>query len=105
VAPFDFRYSLSGSFWSGKLAPELRFRQVATQRRVSAPFGETRTPGFSLLDLRLAYSPSPWLRLDLGASNLFDVHYYEHLSRPVAASQVPIYAPGRNFYASASLTF
>jgi iron complex outermembrane receptor protein len=104
IAPLDLRYALSGSFMEGKLKPELVFRQVLRQNRIAAEYGETETPSFSLLNLQTTYVPSENTRFTLGINNLLDTNYYEHLNRSVSGSINPIYAPGRNVFASVNFT-
>ncbi len=105
IAPLDFRYSLIGSYFKGKWQPELMFRHVVKQTRISPEFGETNTPAFSLLDVTMGYQLNPAARLNLGINNIFDTNYYEHLNRSVVASTNPIFAPGRNIFASINYVF
>ncbi|WP_299524516.1 TonB-dependent receptor [Winogradskyella sp.] len=105
IAPLDFRYTLSGSYLDGKLLPELTFRHVLEQARISEEFGETETPAFSVLDIRLAYQFSNSARITAGINNAFDENYYEHLNRSVRGNNLPIFAPGRNVFASINFTF
>ena len=101
IAPLDFRYTLMGSYLKNKLHPELVFRTVIAQERVSANFGETTTPAFTLLDFNVRYQVSKMLRVATGVQNLFDTAYYEHLNRNMSGS--PINAPGRNVFISLTL--
>lgn len=104
IAPLDIRYIFSGSYLDNRLHSELIFRQVTEQTRISSEFGETRTPGFELLDFKISYKILKNTRLSAGVLNLFDVDYYEHLSRSVRGSEgMRIYAPGRSIYMSISL--
>ena len=105
IAPMDFRYVLLGNYLKGRLKPELVFRHVLKQSRISEEFGETVTPSFSLLDLKLAYQMSANSRFTLGVNNLFDENYYEHLNRSVSGGTLPIYAPGRSVFASVNFAF
>lgn len=105
IAPLDFRYTLRGVYLRGKLMPEATFRHVLEQSRISTEFGETKTASFSLLDVKLSYRLMDALRLTAGANNLFNVNYYEHLSRSVRGSIDPIFAPGRNAFVSVSFSF
>ena len=105
IAPMDFRYVLSGNYLKGRLQPELVFRHVLQQSRISEEFGETVTPSFSLLDLKLTYQFSSTARFTLGVNNLFDQNYYEHLNRSVSGGTLPIFAPGRSAFASLNFTF
>lgn len=105
IAPLDFRYVLIGNYFDDKLQPELVFRHVLEQSRISTEFGETQTPSFSLLDLKLTYQITSAARVSAGVNNLFDENYYEHLNRSVRGSNTPIFAPGRNAFASINFVF
>ena len=105
IAPLDFRYTLSGNYLNGKLSPELTFRYVLEQSRISPEFGETETPSFSKLDLRVGYQFSKSGKITGGINNIFDEYYYEHLTRSVRGENLAIYAPGRNAYVSVNFVF
>ena len=96
IPPLDIRYTLAGSYLKKKLRPEVAFRHVLMQERISPEFGETKTPAFTLLDVQVSYQITPYLQARAGVQNLFDAAYYEHLNRSVVAMQRPIFAPGRN---------
>jgi len=105
IAPLDLRYSFSGSYFDDKLRPELMFRYVSEQSRVSDEFGESVTPSFSLLDFRVEYQITQKFGLKAGVNNILDENYYEHLSRLVKANGNPVFAPGRSFFASVNVSF
>ncbi len=105
IAPLDFRYVLIGDYFDGKLKPELTFRHVLRQSRISTEFGETETPSFSLLNVQMAYQLTKAARLTAGVNNIFDENYYEHLNRSVRGNNIPIFAPGRNAFASLNFVF
>lgn len=106
ISPLDFRYSLVGDYLNKKLKPEIIFRYVFDQARISKEFGETPTPAFVLLDLKLSCQFNKMIRLSTGVQNLFDEHYYEHLNRSVRGNNPkPIFAPGRNIFISVNLNF
>ncbi|HCD52596.1 MAG TPA: TonB-dependent receptor, partial [Balneolaceae bacterium] len=105
IPPLDVRYVLKGSFFNDLLLPEVFFRYAMKQDRVSAQYGETTTPSFTLLDLKLGYKISRSLRVNAGVNNVFDENYYEHLTRSVRGTTTPIYAPGRNMFINFSLNF
>ena len=105
IPPLDVRYVLKGSFFNDLLLPEVFFRYSMKQDRVSAQYGETTTPSFTLLDLKLGYKISRSLRVNAGVNNVFDENYYEHLTRSVRGTTTPIYAPGRNMFINFSLNF
>ena len=105
IPPMDFRYILLGRYLDDKLQPEVTFRHVWEQSRVSEEFGETQTPSFSLLDLKLTYQLTGSARIAAGVNNIFDENYYEHLNRSVRGSNMPIFAPGRNAFASINFVF
>ena len=105
IAPLDLRYSLMGSYLKNKLRPEITFRHVIEQSRVSMEYGETITPAFTLLDAKVSYRVHPRFGMAAGVQNLFDETYYEHLNRSVRGTPDPIYAPGRNFFVSITVDF
>ena len=105
IAPLDFRYTLIGDYFDGKLQPEVSFRHVMQQSRISTEFGETETPSFSLLNVQLGYNLTKEARITAGINNVFDENYYEHLNRAVRGNNIPIFAPGRNLFASMSFIF
>lgn len=105
TAPLDFRYTLSGIFLKQKLSPELGFRYVMKQSRISRNFGETPTASFAVLDFSASYILSEKIRVSAGVNNLLDKNYYEHLSRFIKEMNTPVYSPGRNFYIRLSATY
>lgn len=105
IAPLDFRYTLIGSYLDGKLQPELSFRHVLEQARVSPEFGETESPAFTLLDVTMSYQLTKEAKLTAGVNNLFDESYNEHLNRSVRGTNLPILATGRNAFASVNFVF
>jgi iron complex outermembrane receptor protein len=105
IAPMDMRYTLIGNYLKHKLKPEVTFRYVVEQGRISQEFGETVTPSFALLDLKVGYNFSDRLQINAGVNNLLDENYYEHLNRSVRGANLPIYAPGRNVFANISYLF
>ncbi len=103
IAPFDLRYALVGSYFDGKLKPEASVRYVTQQDRISASFGETVTPTFTLIDVKVQYQISGSLNAIVGVNNLLDVAYFEHLTRSVRSTPNAIMSPGRNVFVSLSL--
>ncbi len=105
IAPLDLRYALYGNYLKGRLKPEVTFRYVSEQSRISEEFGETVTPSFSLLDIKIGYQITNGLYANAGVNNLLDEDYYEHLNRSVRGTNDPIFAPGRNIFVNLSFTF
>ncbi|MBL6448248.1 TonB-dependent receptor [Fulvivirga sp. 29W222] len=105
IAPLDFRYALYGSYFAGRLRPEVIFRYVAEQSRISEEFGETKTPSFGLLDVKVGYQISKGLSANIGVNNLLNENYYEHLNRSVRGGNSPIFALGRNVFANLNFKF
>lgn len=105
IAPLDFRYALVGSYVEGRLKPEIAFRYVTEQSRISGEFGETISPSFNLLDISVGYQFNKGLSANAGINNLLDVNYYEHLNRSVRGTPNAIFAPGRNVFANLNFTF
>ncbi len=105
IPPMDFRYMLIGSYLNNKLKPEIGVHYALEQSRISQEFGETVTPSFTILDIKVAYHITEKFKLQTGVNNLFDENYYEHLNRSVRGTSNPIYAPGRNWFMSLSVNF
>ncbi len=105
IPPLDFRYSLLGKYFNNKLIPEILFRYVLEQDRISLEYGETATPSFALLDLKLGYNISKSIKVNAMVNNVLDEAYYEHLNRSVRGTSNPIYAPGRNFFLGLTVVF
>ncbi len=99
--------NLSLSYTHKKLFANLSGRFVAEQTRVSASFNESPSDGFSVFDAKLAYTAIKNLSFEMGINNIFDVTYYEHLSRPYKnmPEQSMFYEPGRNFLFSVKVKF
>ncbi len=88
-----------------KLEAEVSVRHVLKQTRISGEFGETKTPSFTTVDTKVSYNLFYNANIHAGINNLFNENYYEHLNRPVHLTGDPIYAPGRNFYATINYAF
>lgn len=102
--PFELNYNLGGIFAGGKLLPEIQFRQVFQQDRISESFGETKSPAFNVVNLKFSWLVTKILSLSGGVQNLFGTAYYEHLSRKTPQKR-PVYSPGRSFYATLTFNF
>ena len=106
IPPLEFRYRLMGSFAKNKVQPEIMFRHAAKQDRIALLYGETETPGFSVVDAKFTYHLKSFLTATGGVQNMFDTAYYEHLARSVRnATSRPIYSPGRSFYLTLTISF
>jgi iron complex outermembrane receptor protein len=79
---------------------------AADQDRVDASLGETRTPGWGVMDASAGLRQGP-LRLTIGLANAFDRLYTDHLSyqRDPFRSGVRVPEPGRSLFVNASLLF
>jgi iron complex outermembrane receptor protein len=75
------------------------------QGRISPEFGETVTPSFTLVDVMANVHFTETVQLSFGANNLFDVAYFEHLTRSVRGTTNPIFSPGRNLFVNLGLSF
>jgi iron complex outermembrane receptor protein len=105
IAPLDIRYSISGMFLNEKIYPQLILRHVLSQNRISKEFGESISPSFTLLDVKLAYHINSKFKTSIGVNNLLDANYYEHLNRSVVNTLgTPIYGVGRNIFATLSMS-
>ena len=76
IAPLDLRYTLFGNYFNNKLKPEVMLRYVSSQKRISSEFGETVSPSFFILDVKLAYQLNEHLAVNAGINNLLNANYY-----------------------------
>ncbi|MDE3740891.1 TonB-dependent receptor domain-containing protein [Maribacter polysaccharolyticus] len=85
------------------------YRITSEQDNIAASFGETVTPGYEVMDLRLGIVPLKNLTLGVAALNVFDVTYHNHLNfsfnNQEDFSQIPINDPGRNLSAFVQYRF
>jgi len=98
IPPLESNLFLSYSFLENKIVPELSFRYVAAQNKVSEAMQELTTPSFYLFGLRVVYKHNNNLSVIGGINNLLDQAYYEHLNRRILGTDSRIYEPGRSFY-------
>jgi len=106
IPPLDARYAISSAFFSNNFHPEIVVRHVMKQDRISTEYGEKESEAFTLFDLNLMYKVSQVVNFTAGIQNVLDEAYYEHLNRSVRdATAKPIYAPGRNIFATLNLNF
>jgi len=106
IPPLDARYSVNATLFSNSFHPEITVRHVMKQDRIAKEYGERESKAFTLLDLNLMYRVSAVINIAAGIQNVFDEAYYEHLNRSVKdATAKPIYAPGRNIFATINLNF
>ena len=85
------------------------YRITSEQNNISASFGETSTPGYEVLDLRLGVVPFKNLTLGVAALNVFDETYNNHLNfsfnNQADFGRTPINDPGRNLSAFVQYKF
>ena len=105
IPPFAVNTSLA--YKSEKLEAALSSRIVAKQARISESFSETETPGFTVTNFKVFYTPLNMLKLYFSVTNIFDVNYVEHLSRAYKNMDVQslYYEPGRSFNIGMKLKF
>jgi len=110
IPPFMLNSSLG--YDAEKLNVSLKSRTHSAQNRVSESFMETATPGFSVFDFYLSYSPLKWMEIQLSVVNILDQNYVEHLSRAyknALPDEIPIdgfyYEPGRSVNAGLKISF
>jgi len=88
--------SEKGNYWWN-----IQYSIVSKQDAIAASFGETTTPGYNTLDLRVGFKPLKDLTLGLAVLNVFDATYHNHLNFSFTNQSdfgmVPINDPGRNF--------
>ena len=91
--------------WEGGVAPnwtmDLTGRFVRRQNRVATVFSrgsENTTPGFATADVGATWRYAKSQSLRIGAKNLFDREYHEHLTEGVSGQE--IHMPGRSLVLS-----
>ena len=86
----------NSKFWTG-----IYYNITADQENIAPSFGETRTPGYSLMDLKAGTTAIKNLNIGVGILNVFDKYYYNHLNfafnNQADFTRQPITEPGRNF--------
>ncbi|MBN1199075.1 MAG: TonB-dependent receptor [Bacteroidales bacterium] len=104
IPPLEGTLTIGYKFLKSKLVPQATIRLVAAQNQLSQAYNEITTPGFVTAGLSLKYKYSELLTLNAGINNLFNAAYYEHLNRRIVGSEMPLYEPGRVFYATLIIT-
>jgi iron complex outermembrane receptor protein len=86
--PLDSRYGVI--FQQGTLVVTLGGRSVMRQSRIDPGFGNSLgidnpdpTPGFTTANMSLSMKPIKQIQLSMGIDNVFNLTYYEHLSRRI----------------------
>jgi len=72
---------------------------AAAQENPSVVYGESRTPSFAVFNLRASVNPIGGFYVSVGAENILNKAYYEHLDWQ------KIERPGRNFYITLKTEF
>lgn len=98
IPPFESTLNIYYRLLKGNLIPRISYRFVSRQEHVSEAFYESSTPGFSLMNISLAYKLNKSISFLTGINNLFDQSYYEHLNRKIIGSTEKLYEPGRMFF-------
>ena len=92
------------SFWVN-----VDYTITSKQENIALSFGETSTPGYETMDVRLGVVPLKNLTLGVAVFNMFDETYSNHLNfafnNQADFNRVPINDPGRNFSAFAQYKF
>jgi iron complex outermembrane receptor protein len=97
IAPFTSIVSIIYKY--KKLKAELQNEYQAEQKRISKLVGESETPAFSIINLKISYVLFKHFKFGLSVDNISNENYYRHLSRPYKNmdTQSMFYEPGRNF--------
>ncbi len=104
IAPLNGRIELSYEQAAWRLTSEVV--AYAAQNKVSTTNSETKSSGYSLLNLRANYQPNGGLTIGFGVENLFNKKYSEHVGgfNRAANNDIPVgdhlVGPGRNLYAT-----
>jgi len=105
IPPFSVMTSLT--YRVEKLTARLNGRLVSSQNRISHSFDESTSPGFSVFDGYLTYTPLKFLSLNASVTNIFNSNYVEHLSRPYKnmSTKSQYFEPGRSFNMGVKINF
>jgi len=97
IPPFTLNTSLA--YKTEKINTHIHARMASEQSRVSTSFHESTTPGFTVLDFYITYSPWDFIDINASVTNLLDENYVEHLSRSYKSMEINslYYEPGRSF--------
>ena len=85
-------------------AVELSARIVDNQDRVAESLAESRTPGFTVWDIRGSWQAYDDLLIVAGVENFTDNNYQEHLDFR-SQNGIQVFQPGVNFYVGTDLTY
>ncbi len=107
IPPFTINTYLA--YNTHKIDTRLHARIASAQNRVAPSFNESTTPGFTVMDFYIVYSPWRFLDVNFAVTNIFNVNYVEHLSRAYK-NQGPnsgslYYEPGRSFNIGVKFNF
>ncbi|MBA4144085.1 MAG: TonB-dependent receptor [Nitrosospira sp.] len=112
--PLDSRFGVT--YQHGTISATFGGRAVSRQDRIDPGFGNSLgidnpdpTPGFATASMAMSWKPVKQAQLSLGIDNIFNLTYYEHLSRRIG--DVPpgfvnlgrLNEPGRAFWFRAVL--
>ena len=99
--PLTSRFTFG--FEKDKFWANMQYTMVSRQDNISESFGETTTPSFETLDLRIGLKPYKGVTIGMAMLNVFDEAYNNHLNfsftNQANFGRTPITEPGRNFSA------
>jgi len=81
IPPLETSLTIGGKAFSDNISHEISVKRTFPQTRFDELFGESRTPGFWLVDASLRSEIFSGLVLSGGVKNLLNESYYEHLNR------------------------
>lgn len=106
IPPLESRVGVraNGKLQDVRWNVELAARIVNSQSRIASTLGESRTPGFTVWDLRSYWEVSENLTIVTGVENFTDTDYREHLDYR-SLTGLSIRQPGVNYYFGSELTY
>jgi iron complex outermembrane receptor protein len=108
IPAMNTSFSLLYKLQKYRLYPQLDVFYTFTQNQVSESNYESSTPAYFLMNMSVKYKFKSFAELCLGANNLFDKAYYEHLNRKTISTvpneKIKLYEPGRSFFISILLS-
>ncbi|MFW6206314.1 MAG: TonB-dependent receptor domain-containing protein [Gemmatimonadota bacterium] len=105
IAPTTADVGLRYEDVRGRYFLEGTARLVGEQTRVAETRGESASPGYGTFDLRAGLAPLRGINVRLGAENLLDKRYVNHLNSRNPFTGEPVPEPGRVLYVDVSYAF
>ncbi len=105
IPPLEGNLALRYDYSRWDAWSEVSGRFVAGQNKIDPDFGDSKTAGFSTFGIALGAIVIERCSLTVGADNLFDKEYAEHLNGEDVSTGEKLLEPGRNIFAKVKWEF